>query len=80
MTVFDNVAFAMHVIGESTGTYTVDGDNITFTYDLGDGEGGIVQEDYTSEGTKNADGTITTSFNIAIPSPRASAALFLKLK
>ena len=80
------MAAAMHVIGESTGTYTVEGDKITFTYALGDGEGGVVIQDgaplndYTSEGTKNADGTISTSFNIALPSPRASAALFLKLK
>lgn len=70
----------MHVFGESTGTYTVEGDKITLTYDLSDGEGGVAAEDFVSEGTKNADGTISTSFNIAISSPRAAEAIFIKIK
>ena len=74
------LAAVMHVWGESTGTYTVDGDKITFTYDVQDGEGGIAEENFVSEGTKTGDYTLTAAFNIALTSIRASDSTFIKIK
>ncbi len=70
------MATVMHVFDKSTGTYAKDGDKITFTYDVKDGEGGVAQAGFTSEGTA-AEHTISVGFNIGQAVMRASDATFV---
>ncbi len=70
----------MHVWGESAGTYAIDGDKITFTYDVSDGEGGIAAEDFVSEGVNYTENGFECGFNIGQTSMRASNAFFIKIK
>lgn len=74
------MASVMHVWGASEGTYVIDGDKITFTYDASDGEGGIAAEDLTAEGTDYSENGFKTGFNIGQVNIRASAADFIKVK
>ncbi|MBQ8498142.1 MAG: hypothetical protein IJ489_11910 [Clostridia bacterium] len=74
------MASVMHVWDKSTGTYTVDGENVTFTYDVMDGEGAVHLEDYTSEGKGFTENAISVGFNISQTSVRASDAPFIKVK
>ncbi len=69
----------MHVWGESEGTYAIDGDKITFTYDVSDGEGGVVVEDFVSEGINYTENGFECGFNIGQTSMKASNAPFIKI-
>ena len=70
----------MHVWDLSQGTYTVDGDKVTFVYDVMDGEGAVAAEDYTSEGTGFTENGLSVGFNIAQVTVRASDATFIRVK
>lgn len=70
----------MHIWGESEGTYAIDGDKISFTYDVSDGEGGVAAEAFVSEGVNYTEGGFECGFNIGQASMRASNAPFIKLK
>ena len=70
----------MHVWGESEGTYAVDGDKITFTYDVSDGEGGISAEAFVSEGVNYTENGFECGFNIAQVTMKSSNAPFIKIK
>ena len=74
------MASVMHVWGTTGGTYTVDGENITFAYDVKDDVGEVVQADFTAEGTNFTEKGLAVGFNIAQASVRASAADFLRVK
>ena len=67
----------MHVWGESEGTYVIDGDKITFTYDASDGEGGIAAEDFVSEGVNYTENGFEVGFNIGQTAMKASNAPFI---
>lgn len=73
------MASVMHVWGATSGTYAVDGENITFTYDILTTEGEIVAEDQVAEGTGYSDTTLQTAFNIQQATMRASSAPFIKV-
>ena len=73
------MASVMHVWGATGGTYTVDGTNVTFTYDVVDDVGEVVTADFTAEGTDFTDKGLSVGFNIAQASTRASAASFLRV-
>jgi len=74
------LASVMHVWGESVGTYAIDGDKITFTYGVSDGEGGIAAEDFVSEGVGYSAEGFEVGFNIGQTNVRASNAVFIKVK
>ena len=74
------MATVMHVWDMSHGTYTVDGDKVTFSYDVMDGEGAVATAGYTSEGTGFTENGLTVGFNIAQTTVRASAAEFIRVK
>lgn len=74
------MASVMHVWGGTNGTYVVDGENITFTYDILTTEGEIVSEDEIAEGVDYSDTTLSTAFNIQQATMRASNAPFIKVK
>ena len=73
------MASVMHVWDDTNGTYTVDGDKITFTYDVVSDEG-VVAEDYTSEGKEYSETRLLTGFNIYQASVHASDAEFIRVK
>ena len=73
-------ASVMHVWDRSEGTYTADGDTLTFCYDVMDGEGAVAAEDYTTEGKRVNDYTLSLGLNIAQTTVRASDAEFIKVK
>jgi hypothetical protein len=73
------MASVMHVWGATGGTYTVDGTNVTFTYDVVDDVGEVVSAGFTAEGTDFTDKSLSVGFNIAQASTRASAASFLRV-
>lgn len=74
------MASVMHVFGGTSGTYAVDGENITFTYDIRATGGEVISSGAISEGT-GFDGTgLMTAFNIAQDTMRASDAPFIKVK
>lgn len=73
------MASVMHVWGATGGTYTVDGTNVTFTYDVVDDVGEVVSTGFTAEGTDFTDKGLSVGFNIAQASTRASAASFLRV-
>lgn len=70
----------MHIVGKSEGTYVIDGESITFTYDVSDGEGGVAKEDHVSEGTAYNGTSFSVGFNIAQATVAASPSVFIKLK
>ena len=74
------MATVMHVWDMSHGTYTVDGDKVTFSYDVMDGEGAVATAGYTSEGTGFTENGLTVGLNIAQTTVRASAAEFIRVK
>lgn len=74
------MASVMHVWGATSGTYAVDGENITFTYDIRTAEGELVYADEIAEGTGYSDIALMTAFNIEQTSMRATAAPFIKIK
>lgn len=74
------LASVMHIKGRSGGTYSIDGENISFVYDVVDDEGEIVAEDYTSDGVGYDGNGFSAGFNIAQASVRASDAKFIKVK
>ncbi|MBQ8238483.1 MAG: hypothetical protein IJZ39_10095 [Oscillospiraceae bacterium] len=74
------MASVMHVWGGTGGTYTVDGENITFTYDILSTEGEIVAEDDVTAGTGYTDTTLSVGFNISQATMRASASPFIRVK
>ena len=73
------MASVMHVWGGTDGTYTVDGENITFTYDILSTEGELVAADDVMEGTGYTDSTLSVGFNISQATMRASAAPFIRV-
>ncbi len=73
------MASVMHVWGATGGTYAVDGENITFTYDILTNEGEIVAEDQIAEGTGYSEVSLLTAFNIQQATMRASSAPFIKV-
>ena len=74
------MASVMHVWGATGGTYAVDGENITFTYDICTTDGELVSADELAEGTGYSDDSLMTAFNIEQTSMRASASPFIKVK
>ena len=73
-------ASVMHVWDRSEGTYTVEGDKLTFAYDVMDGEGAVATANYSSEGTKLSENELSLGFNIAQTTVRASDAIFIRVK
>ena len=73
-------AMGMHTWGATSGTYEVDGENITFTYDVVGEENKIVAEDFVSEGTGYSENGFSVGFNISQASVKASPAPFIKVK
>lgn len=74
------MASVMHVWGGTDGTYTVNGENITFTYDILTTEGELVAENQIAEGSGYSDTTLSTAFNIEQATMRASNAPFIRVK
>ena len=74
------MASVMHVFGGTNGTYAVDGENITFTYDILTTDGEVVSADETAEGTEYTDNTLSVGFNIQQAAMRASASAFIRVK
>ena len=74
------MASVMHVWGATDGTYAVDGENITFTYDIRTTEGELVSADEIAEGSGYSDNALLTAFNIEQASMKASASPFIKVK
>lgn len=74
------MASVMHVWGNSEGTYTVDGADMEFTYDIRTSDGEVVMEDDISVGTDYNGTVLKTAFNIQQSGMRASAAPFIKVK
>lgn len=73
------MASVMHVFGGTGGTYTLDGENITFTYDILSTEGEVVAADDITAGTGYNGTTLSVGFNIAQATMRASDAPFIKV-
>ncbi|MBO5006190.1 MAG: hypothetical protein J6C89_01965, partial [Clostridia bacterium] len=73
-------AMSMHSWGATEGTYVVDGENITFTYDVLSDDGEIVCEDFVSEGTGYSENGLSVGFNISQASTKASATPFIRVK
>ena len=73
------MASVMHVWGGTGGTYTVDGENITFTYDILSTEGEVIAADDIAEGTGYSDTTLSVGFNISQATMRASASPFIRV-
>ncbi len=74
------MASVMHVWGATNGTYVINGENITFTYDILTTEGEVVSEDEIAEGVDYSSTTLSTAFNIQQATMRASNAPFIKVK
>ena len=74
------MASVMHVWGSTGGTYIIDGETITFTYDILTTEGEIVAEGEIAEGVNYSSTTFSTAFNIQQSSMRASDAVFIRIK
>lgn len=74
------LASVMHVWGATSGTYAVDGENITFTYDIRTTEGELVAEAQVSEGLGYSGQTFSAGFNIQQATMKASNAPFIKVK
>ncbi|MBQ8404775.1 MAG: hypothetical protein IJX55_10215, partial [Clostridia bacterium] len=73
-------AMGMHVWGATSGTYVVNGENVTFTYNVVSSEGEVVSENFVSEGTGYTDTALSVGFNISQATMKASAAPFMKVK
>lgn len=73
------MASVMHVWGGTGGTYTVDGENITFTYDILSTEGEVIAADDIAEGTGYTETTLSVGFNISQATMRASASPFIRV-
>ena len=73
-------AMGMHAWGATNGTYVVDGENVTFTYNVVSEEGEVVAENFVSEGTGYSEKGLSVGFNIAQASAKASPAPFIKVK
>ncbi len=74
------MAAVMHAWDLSTGTYTVDGDKVAFTYDVMDGEGAVLTAGYTSEGTSFTENGLSAGFNLAQTTVRAASSEFIRVK
>lgn len=74
------LASVMHVWGGTGGTYTVDGENVTFTYNILTDEGEIVSENETANGSGYTETELSTAFNIQQAAMRASDAPFIRVK
>lgn len=74
------LASVMHVWGGTSGTYTADGENVTFTYDVLSTEGEVVTEDFVSEGKEYSENGISVGFNISQSVMVASDAPFIRVK
>ncbi len=74
------LASVMHVWGGTSGTYTADGGNVTFTYDVLSTEGEVVTEDFVSEGKDYTDTELSVGFNISQSTMIASDAPFIRVK
>ena len=73
------MASVVHVWGGTGGTYSVDGENITFTYDILSTEGEVVAADDVMEGTDFTETTLSVGFNISQATMRASASPFIRV-
>ena len=73
------MASVMHVWGGTGGTYTADGEKITFTYDILSTDGEVVAADDIVEGTGYSDTTLSVGFNISQATMRASASPFIRV-
>ena len=74
------MAAVMHVWGYQYGKYTVNGSDASFTYDVTDGEGGIVAKNYVSNGTELTENGLMAGFNIAQNTMAAAPAVFIRVK
>ena len=74
------LASVMHVWGGTNGTYTADGENIAFTYNILTDEGEIVSENETANGTGYTETELSTAFNIQQATMRATDAPFIRVK
>ncbi len=74
------MASVMHVFGGTSGTYTADGEAVTFTYDIRSTEGEVIAAGAISEGNGFDGVQLMTAFNIAQDKMRASDAPFIKVK
>ncbi len=74
------MASVMHVWGNTSGTYTVNGTDVTFNYNVVDDVGEVVAENYSSTGTNYTESTLSAGFNIAQASVSASPAAFIRVK
>ena len=74
------LASVMHVRGGTSGTYTADGESITFTYNILTDEGETVSENETANGTGYTETELSTAFNIQQASMRATDAPFIRVK
>ena len=72
-------AMGMHVWGGTKGTYAVEGEKITFTYDVVSESGEVVSADFVCEGTGYSEKGFSAGFNISQASVKASAAEFIKI-
>ena len=73
------MASVMHVFGATHGTYTTDGENVTFTYDIRTTEGEVVSAGEIAEGTGYNGVNLSTAFNIEQATMRASAEQFIRV-
>ncbi len=73
------MATGMHIWDKTSGTYTKDGDKITFSYSVMDGEGGVIAENFESEGTITGSHTFSCGFNVGQTGMRASDAAFVSM-
>lgn len=74
------LASVMHVWGGTSGTYTVDGECITFTYDILTTDGEVVSANETSVGSGYTDTQLAVGFNIQQATMRASDSPFIRVK
>ena len=74
------MAPVMHVWDKSVGTYTANGGDVVFTYDAMDGEGAVLQADYTSEGTGFTETGLAAGFGVAQVAVRPTPAQFIRVK
>lgn len=74
------LASVMHVWGATGGTYAVDGESITFTYDILTTDGELVEEAQVAEGSGYSEEKLSTAFNIQQATMKASMAPFIRVK
>ena len=74
------MASVMHVWGKTDGSYSMDGENITFTYDICTTEGEVVSADEVVVGSGYSKTSLMTAFNIQQANMKATMAPFIRVK